>query len=95
MIEARPESLNLETQDKIRRLLNGEMFNVLLRLGESQIKLLEAKALTDSVEAAKGAPLKFEAANESLRKAARFANFCDVLTEFKQQKTPFVTVKLS
>lgn len=95
MIEARLEAVNVETQDKLRRLLNGEMFGVLTRLAEAHVTLHQVNALKNATGACKGAPLKMEAADANLKVAAKYSTFIDVLTEFKEQKTPYQSVKLS
>jgi len=93
MIDYRQEALNTETQDKLRRLLNGEMFQVLIGLAQSQVKLHQIEALKASLAAVSGAPLKIEASNQHMMEAARYANFMRVLYEWKDQTNAFVTVK--
>jgi hypothetical protein len=93
MIDYRQEALNTETQDTIRRLLNGEMFNVMIGLAQSQVKLHQIEALKASLTAATGAPLKIEASNQHMQEAARYATFIAVLDEWKNQTNAFVTVK--
>ena len=95
MLEARLENLNGETQDKLRRFLTGELFGVLTRVAKDQASLHQVNALRAAVEAAKGSPLKIEATGACLQAAARYATFVDVLTEFKEQTTPFQTVKVT
>lgn len=94
MIESRPEPLNGETQDKLRRFFGGELFAVLVKLADAQAKFQQVKALNDGVTAAQGSPLKLDAANRELEVAARYQTFIEVLTEFKEQKSPYVTAKL-
>lgn len=94
MIEARSEPLSIEAQDKLHRLFNGEMFAPLVKLAEAQEKLHEAEALKAATQAAQDSPLKIEATDKSLRQAARYKTFREVLTEFKETAT-YVTVKLS
>jgi hypothetical protein len=93
MIDYRQEALNTETQDKIRRLLNGEMFQVLIGLAQSQVKLHQIEALKASLAAVTGAPLKIEASNQHMQEAGRYATFISVLDEWKHQSGNFVTVK--
>jgi len=95
MIEARQELLNVEAQDALHRWLDKGEFSTLVKVAQAQAKLHEVKALAEAAEVAKGFPLKIESANASLADAARYATFLDVLKEIKEQKTPYITVKLS
>lgn len=95
MLEARLENLNGETQDKLRRFLTGELFGVLTRVANDQASLHQIDALRAAVLAANGKPLKITATNASLEAAARYTTFVEVLTEFKEQPTPFQTIKVA
>lgn len=95
MIEVRQESLNIEAQDELHRWFEKGPFSTLVKVADAQQKLCEVKALTDSLSAATGYPLKMEAANQHLAEAAEYAIFLKILMQFKNQKANYVIVKLS
>lgn len=94
MIRCNLEAMNAVQNEAFRTwLAKGEMHH-LIQVAEAQVKHWECKALEDAI-ASKDYEKKMESANESLRKAQKYATFLEVLKQFTDQKEPHMLAKIS
>jgi hypothetical protein len=94
MINCQSESLPAGQDRSLRVWLAKPEAQILIRVAEAKCKIEAAQALDESIKS-KDHENYLLAANETLRRAQRYATFLDVLKEISSQTEPFTTVKLT
>lgn len=94
MISCTLEPMPADTERVLRIWLGKNEMQHLVRTAEAQEKLHQCEALK-AVSEAKEFPAKFDAANESLRKAQKYTDFLEVLKQLTSQQEPYTIAKLT
>lgn len=94
MIDRQTQPLNAEEERDFRLWLSKPQFNTLIKVAESAMKDLAARALEDAVKSGLHS-LKIEAANHHLQEAARYQTFLTILLQFRDNEQPLLITKLS
>ena len=94
MIDRQTQPLNAEEERDFRLWLSKPQFNTLIKVAESAMKDLAARALEDAVKSGLHS-LKIEAANHHLQEAASYQTFLTILLQFRDNEQPLLLTKLS